>query len=133
MYVFEGGMKRTDSKPMYRKIPFSGLRRLALALTEGSIKYDEGLYDRNWRKANPEAAAACVDHLVEHLWKWLEGDVSEDHLGHLLANANFLCQYEEDGLFTPCSIPVVEEPVEEPPQEDAKSLMARLMGLVKAA
>lgn len=108
MIEFNGGAKRSDMKPMYRLIPLVALERLALTLTEGHIKYDPDIYTRNWKKGDQDFAAACYDHLIEHVMKGAGGDTTEDHLGHAMANIAFLMWYEEMGIYNPASKPQPE-------------------------
>lgn len=113
---FDGGAKRSDAKPFYRKIPITALRRLAMTLAEGSLRYDKGIYHSNWRSGNDEFAAACFDHAIEHMYNWMEGDNTEDHLGHAMANIAFLIHFEETNVYTPSTLnylPPVEADVDD--------------------
>jgi hypothetical protein len=136
MHIDANGMKRTSVYPMYRKIPVKPIGRVAVALTEGSIKYDEGIYDRNWEKATPESAAENIDHVIWHILQFLAGDTSEDHLAHGAADLLFAMQYQDEGLFDPAN-PPVEEDVEgdaievEEPVPSTQTLLAKLQGLLK--
>jgi hypothetical protein len=134
MVEFEGGAKRSDSKPMYRKMPFGPLRRKALTYSEGSMKYDEDIYDANWKKGDVEFAAACFDHAIEHLYKWIEGDTSEDHLAHASVNLDFLMYFEDERIFIPGDLPqpavVLPEPEPEP-EEDRMAKALRILGIKK--
>jgi hypothetical protein len=137
MTTDENGMKRSDVKPMFRKIPAAAMRRLALALTKGSINYDEGLYDKNWQKATPESAAACYDHAIDHLLDYIEGVGEEDALAHAMANIAFMIWYEEQGVYDPRigNVPPVEEDVVEDVEEESEpippSLMQKMVQLAK--
>jgi hypothetical protein len=133
MIEFENGAKRSDLKPMYQLIPLEGLRRLGVTLTEGHLKYDPSLYERNWQLGDEDFAAGCFDHAIEHLYKWRVGDTEEDHLGHALANLMFLCWYEDNGVFTPANPPVDDQKMEDPPapvEEPKQSVLAKLQGLI---
>jgi hypothetical protein len=133
MYVDENGMKRSDVVPMFRKLPVNPLNRVAIALTEGSVKYDEGLYDRNWEKATPESAAENIDHAIWHILKFLSGDTTEDHLAHAGADILFAMDYQDRGLFDPANPPVDDQKMEDPPapvEEPKQSVLAKLQGLV---
>jgi hypothetical protein len=134
MIVDDNGMKRSDAKPMYRKIPFVAMQRKALAMTKGSLTYDDGLYDRNWQRAIPESAAACFDHAIEHLWKYIEGDTSEDHLAHAACNIDFLMWYEDNHVFDPSGDTWATEPEPEPEpvveEVQKQTLLAKVQGLL---
>lgn len=64
----------------YQAIPPSAIRAVARAAKEGSAKYG----DHNWLKGFP--VSDLLNHGEKHLWDWIEGDRSEDHLGHALWN-----------------------------------------------
>ena len=81
--VYEGGAQRSEVVPMYRRVEWDSLRRVAEALTEGAEKYpdhEDGV--ENWKHGQKEFAKAAFDHVIEHLYKWKEGEGEEDHLGH---------------------------------------------------
>ena len=66
-----------------------GLRRLAETCAEGARKYG----DCNWQKGIP--ASQMLNHAIRHIYLWLEGDVSEDHLAHAAWNILGVCHFEE--------------------------------------
>lgn len=51
-----------------------GLRRLALVYENGAEKYG----DHNWQKGQP--LSRYLDSAARHLYAWMGGDRSEDHL-----------------------------------------------------
>jgi hypothetical protein len=53
-----------------------GRARVAAACAEGAEKYD----DFNWEKGMP--ATDMLNHAIRHIYMFLAGDRSEDHLGH---------------------------------------------------
>lgn len=53
-----------------------GLRRLAETYKEGSVKYG----DHNWQKGLP--VSDILNHTIRHVYLYLGGDRSEDHLAH---------------------------------------------------
>ena len=65
------------------------MQRLALTMEEGFRKY--GL--DNWSKGMDLSETA--NHLLGHVYNWLAGDRSEDHLGHAAANIMFLIHFEQ--------------------------------------
>ena len=95
--TFETGSKRcadvaggSRAYPLrYDLLPVEALRRWAETMGEGSLKYS----DRNWEKGQP--ASVIVNHAIAHLLEWLDGDRSEDHLGHCLFNLGALCHFEK--------------------------------------
>jgi len=53
-----------------------GLRRVAETCREGADKYG----DYNWEKGMP--INDLLNHALQHIYNYLSGDRSEDHLGH---------------------------------------------------
>lgn len=89
--TFETGAKRgtaVDDEPLHMLSQIA-LRRYANAMAEGSHKY--GAW--NWLKGFP--AGSLLDHLYKHLSQFLQGDASEDHLGHALWNLATLVHFSE--------------------------------------
>lgn len=73
--TFESGAKRDSTmQPCWADIPFDTLRRLALIYTEGHKRYGA----KNWCKGIPYSDT--VNHMLEHLYKYMSGDRTEDHL-----------------------------------------------------
>lgn len=73
------GAKRVEASiPDYTGIPPFILRRLAMVFEEGRVKYTE----RNWTKGLP--TSSTINHLLEHLFKWMEGERQEDHLAKVM-------------------------------------------------
>lgn len=66
-----------------------GLRRLAETYAEGAKKYSEN----NWLKGIP--SSDLFNHAVRHLYLWLAGDTSEDHLAHATWNIFAIMHFEE--------------------------------------
>lgn len=66
-----------------------GLRRLAQTCHEGAVKYD----DFNWEKGMP--IADLLNHAISHIYAYLSGDRSEDHLAHATWNCLGACHSEE--------------------------------------
>lgn len=65
------------------------LRRYADAMTEGATKYKP----YNWLKGIP--VTNQIEHLYTHLASFLQGDSTEDHLGHALWNLAAIIHYSE--------------------------------------
>ena len=53
---------------------------------QGAIKYEETVRDRNYTKIPAEEHA---NHCVQHLYAYLAGDASDDHLGHAIVRCMF--------------------------------------------
>jgi hypothetical protein len=109
MVTFDGGAKRSDEKPLYRNIPYTALNRTAKAFSDGAPKYDESLTQSNYEKGDEKFAFACLDHVVEHIYKYIAirrgqyenlsgDDLMEDHLGHASAGLAMIMRLEELGV-----------------------------------
>lgn len=66
-----------------------GLRRLAATCAEGARKYG----DHNWRKGIP--ASVMLNHAIRHIYMYMAGDDSEDHLAHAAWNILGVIHFEE--------------------------------------
>jgi hypothetical protein len=55
----------------------------------GAVTYGEN----NWQKGMP--LSHCLNHALAHLYKYLEGDRTEDHLAHAACNLLMACHFEE--------------------------------------
>lgn len=66
-----------------------GLRRIAETAKEGADKYD----DFNWEKGMP--IHDLLNHAIKHIYQYLEGDRSEDHLAHAGWGLLAACHSEE--------------------------------------
>ena len=69
-------------------IPALGLMRLARTCAEGAAKYGVG----NWLRGIP--VSDLVNHAIRHLYLYLAGDRSEDHLAHAAWNLLAACHME---------------------------------------
>ncbi len=63
-------------------LPPRGIEGYAAAMSEGALKYAP----RNYELGIP--VSDTTNHGLRHLWRFLDGDKSEDHLGH--ASWNFM-------------------------------------------
>lgn len=68
----------------------AALRSLARTMAEGAKKYGK----HNWTKGIPNSNS--LNHAMAHLQEYLEGDRSEDHLGHALANIQFIIHFNDN-------------------------------------
>lgn len=85
-----GAVRSKDADNVrYDLISPIGLRRLAEAYAEGAAKYGE----YNWLKGIP--ASDLSNHALRHIYLWLSGDKSEDHMGHAIWNLITLAHFEE--------------------------------------
>jgi hypothetical protein len=58
-------------------------------MAHGAEKYGEG----NWLRGMP--VKFLLNHALGHIFQYLDGDRSEDHLGHAAANLMMACHSEE--------------------------------------
>ena len=88
---YETGAERSPDREAvrYDLITPIGLRRLAETYHEGATKYS----DFNWEKGMPVSDMA--NHAIAHLYAYLSGDRSEDHLAHAAWNCLAACHSEE--------------------------------------
>lgn len=88
---FETGSVRDtqEGKGRYDLLSPIALRRLAIHFENGARKYN----DRNWEKGQP--LTRFFDSAIRHLYSWLEGDRSEDHLSAALWNVGAMIHVEE--------------------------------------
>ena len=85
-----GAVRGTDAENVrFDLITPIGLRRLAKTCAEGARKYS----DRNWEKGIP--ASVMLNHAIRHIYLWLEGDDTEDHLAHAAWNILGVAHFEE--------------------------------------
>lgn len=92
MATFESGAKSSEAKPRYDLIPVDALRREAIRMAEGARAHGE----RNYQKGAGDQAFITdrVNHAIEHLLKYAEGDRTEDHLAAVRANMGILIWLE---------------------------------------
>jgi hypothetical protein len=86
---FSTGAQRSSMSVRFDLLSPIGLRRMAEAAHEGAVKYG----DFNHEKGLP--ISVYTNHALAHVFKYLSGDRSEDHLGHAAWNLMFACHSEE--------------------------------------
>lgn len=82
---FASGMVRDtqDDKPRYDLLWLPGVRRVAELMGRGAVKYGA----RNWEKAAGEAEYERFRaSALRHMYQWLEGDRTEDHMAAVVFN-----------------------------------------------
>lgn len=91
---FENDAKRSEKRLLFSLIPFVVLKAIAERFTLGAEKFGRD----NWKRGGPEFFAQTREHLIHHLWSYLEGDESEepavDHLKAVIWNAGALLWWE---------------------------------------
>lgn len=76
-------------KGRYDLIPPYPLKRLAQHYEAGAEKYSE----RNWEHGIP--TSRCFSSAIRHLYRWLAGERSEDHLSAAVWNIFAIIHYEQ--------------------------------------
>ena len=79
---YSTGSQRSSDAEAYRYDLISpiGLKAVARTCAEGAEKYGEF----NWEKGQP--VPDILNHAIKHIYEFLSGDRSEDHLGHAAWN-----------------------------------------------
>lgn len=88
--TFSSGAKRSTSKPPYTWISVELLKRVAAVWQAGAVKYGKG----NWQKGGEDFISDIPNHCLEHLYSFLAGDATEDHLAHLVCNVQMLIDFQ---------------------------------------
>lgn len=84
-----GAIRSTEADDVrFDLIPQRMLERVAKVMKNGAIKYGE----HNWTKGFKWSV--CINHLARHLYLYLTGDKTEDHLAHMVCNLGFLIEFE---------------------------------------
>jgi hypothetical protein len=85
-----GAIRSTDADgERWDLITPIGLRRVAATYAEGAARYGE----RGWEKGMP--ASDLINHALRHVYLYLAGDSSEDHLAHAVWNLLAVMHFEE--------------------------------------
>jgi len=85
-----GALRSNDLADLrYDLISPIAMRRLAETYHEGNLKYPP----YNWERGLP--ISDVLNHALQHIYKYLEGDREEDHLAHAMWNLGAACHSEE--------------------------------------
>jgi len=87
---FESGAVRSKDADhaRYDLIPQAAIEAMAITLKKGEERYGKD----NWKKGIP--AEDLMNHCLQHIYKWLDGDRSEEHIAHAMCNLAFLAYFE---------------------------------------
>lgn len=90
---FASGARSSEVKPDYRLIPQPALRRLATRFRLGADHYGEN----NWRSGlqDPSFLRDRLNHAIEHLALYSNGDRTDDHLAAAMCNLSMLVTADE--------------------------------------
>ena len=78
--------KQSDTPYAFHLLPLSSIFAAAEVAAYGAKKYGESFDDRNYTKIPVEEH---INHCIQHLFAYLAGDPSDDHLGHAIVRAMF--------------------------------------------
>lgn len=87
----EQGGKQSATPYGFHLLPLNAMFAAAEVAHIGAEKYGEDFYHRNYNKIPVEDH---INHAIQHLYAYLAGDTSDDHLGHAIVRAMFA--YEVD-------------------------------------
>jgi hypothetical protein len=87
--VFEGGATRSAKAERRELIPKTAIDALARRLALGAARHGVN----NWRQGGDEFRLATINHLLDHIFEYLEHGGSEN-TDAIICNAAFLCEYE---------------------------------------
>lgn len=87
---FKNGAQRDEYIAAVRLdlIPKEFLFAVGKTLSEGAVKYGE----HNWRKGLP--TSSTMNHVLQHIAKYIEGDVTEEHLAHAACGLMFQIYFD---------------------------------------
>ena len=93
--MFDSGAKSSEESPRYDLIPYAAQRREADRWAKGAEFHGEN----NWQRGrhDPVFQRDRLNHLIEHIKKWADGDRSDDHLAAVRCGAAMLIWFEEHG------------------------------------
>jgi hypothetical protein len=60
-------------------------------MAHGAVRFGE----KNWQKGMP--MGDILNHALAHIFNYLDGDQTEDHLGHAAANLMMACHFGKEG------------------------------------
>lgn len=80
--ILKNGARQSALATRWDLLDPAAMQSMAKTVAEGSARYG----DNNWRLIPVESH---LNHLIEHVYAYLRGDQSEDHLSHALCRAMF--------------------------------------------
>lgn len=92
--VNEKGGKQSDSPYAFHMIPVSSILAAAEVCAYGAKKYGETIGNRNYTKIPAEEH---INHAIAHMYAYLAGDRTDDHLGHAIVRTMFAYDTAQNG------------------------------------
>ena len=90
----EKGGKQSDSPYAFHMIPVSSVLAAAEVCAYGAKKYGETIGNRNYTKIPTEEH---INHAIAHMYAYLAGDRTDDHLGHAIVRTMFAYDTSQKG------------------------------------
>lgn len=90
----EKGGKQSDSPYAFHMIPVSSVLAAAEVCAYGAKKYGETIGNRNYTKIPTEEH---INHAIAHMYAYLAGDRTDDHLGHAIVRTMFAYDTAQKG------------------------------------
>ncbi len=84
-----GAVRQKQEHIRFDLISPIALKRLAETMAKGAKKYS----DHNWRKGIP--FSNLLNHVLNHLNEYLDGNRSEDHLAHAVFGIFAMMEFEK--------------------------------------
>lgn len=88
----EQGGKQSSSPYGFELLPTSSVFAAAMVARQGADKYGETLNNRNYTKIPCESH---LNHAIAHIYAYLAGDKSDDHLAHAIVRLMFAYDTKE--------------------------------------
>lgn len=89
LQCYPSGAVRSKLTTRYDLLPAAGLRRAAESMARGALRYGE----RNWEQGMP--TSEVLNHAIAHVYLYISGDRTEDHLANASCNLLMAIAYEE--------------------------------------
>lgn len=90
MKTFTSGAKRSKKMPRFDLISPEMLARVATVWEKGAEKYGQF----NWQKGGPDFVADIPNHIIGHIYKYVSGDTTEDHIANIICNCEMILHFD---------------------------------------
>lgn len=89
------GGKQSSTPYAFHLLPISSVFAAAEVAAYGASKYGEDFSHRNYTKIPTEDH---INHAIQHLYAYLAGDISDDHLAHAVVRTMFAYDVANKGV-----------------------------------
>jgi hypothetical protein len=119
--IFDGKAMRevVQGKGRYDLISPFAIKRLAIVLEKGAVKYD----DRNWEKGGIKFSR-YIDSAMRHLNQYVMGMRDEDHLAQAMYNIMAILHFDELGDFTDDNLPKYPQKIKPETKVEEKEIIS---------